>query len=246
MKWEGLCFLGFGLSLGCASTVTGTPAARLDDQGQPGIHAARSSPVVIRSRVLPELSRDPLPVVEVSFENRSGAWQRIEGVELSTSDPELANRVSIPMGDELYGWQLATQQRRAVEAANERTAWELVLAGALLTAEVGGDSKDTRVRGASALLGLTASSAFVAKHYHDRVRDAETPATTPSSHLLAGPIAVPPGAVVKRWVLLSAPASVSPKDLALVLSYDAAGDTRERVRLSTKTEKGRLKRAQRR
>lgn len=234
MRWEFLVLCVGALGLGCASTVTGAPAARLGDQGQAGSSEARSSPVLVRSRVLPHLSAPGLPVVEVSFQNRSRQWQRLTAVGLETSNPALREQLTIPLGDELYGWQLATQQREAVRAANEQTAWELVLAGAWLAAKVGSGSSDARVRLGSAAVGLGATSAFVVKHYQDRRRDAETPALVPPSHLLAGPIAVPPGAVVKRWVLLSAPERNRSTELGLVLSYEGPSTSRERVLLSTK------------
>ena len=233
MKWWHV--LGIVLCLmsgGCATLTTGELGIPLTAAG--GAAPEGSAPLVVRSRKLEDISSAHLPVIEVSFQNPSSEWHNITTARILVANPEVTGVVKIPLNHALRDWQVATGQRQAVAAANRKTASELVTAGGLIVAGVGSQSDNEDVQLGTAIVGLLAASAGAGMHYSDRKNDAEQLPLAPSTHLLAGPISVPPGMIVKRWILLYTPDQESSDDLRLVLSYDLAERGTQRVMLRSK------------
>lgn len=232
MKWWHALGIVLGLgSGGCATMTTGEAAVPLNAAGQR--MPVDGSPLVVRSRELQDVSTSHLPALEVSFENPSAKWYNITSAQIMVGNPARPGTVKIPQGQALRDWRLAVGQRKAVDDHNRDTATELGLAGALIIADAGSESKKKEVALASSLIGFLAASAFLAAHYSHEKQQAERPPLLELNHLLSGPISVPPATIVKRWILLYTPYNATPEGLKLVLSYDLAGQGTQRVLLRT-------------
>jgi len=233
MKWWAMVIVVLCLaSTGCATLLTGEVGTPINAAGAP--LPKDSAPLVVRSREIEDMSSEHLPVLEVSFENPGSEWLNITAAKIMVGNPEAAGPVKIPVGQPLRDWQVAVQQRNAVERANQETALELLTAGALVVSGVGMGSDDEGVQVASATLGVAALSALAVDHYAERKHEAEAFALVPPTHLLGGPISVPPGHIVKRWILLHTPKVADPADLRLIVSYDLAERGNQRVLLRLK------------
>jgi len=232
MKWWYALGIVLGLgSGGCATMATGEAAVPLNAAGRR--LPVDESTLVIRSRELADVSTAHLPVLEVSFENPTAKWYIIESAQLLVGNPERPGSVRFPQGQALRDWRLAVGQRKAVDDHNRDTATELGLAGALIIADAGSESKKKEVAVASSLIGLLAASAFLAAHYSHEKQEAERPPLLETNHLLSGAISVPPATIVKRWILLYTPYDTDTEGLQLIVSYDLAGSGTQRVLLRT-------------
>lgn len=232
MKWWYALGLVFGLgSSGCATMTTGEAAVPLNAAGQR--MPVSDSTLLIRSRELEDVSTSHLPVLEVSFENPTARWYNIKSAQILVGNPERAGMVKFPQGQALRDWRMAMGQRKAVDDQNRDTATELGMAGALIIADIGSESKKKEVAVASSLIGFLASTAILAAHYSHEKREAERPPLVDTNHLLSGPISVPPATIIKRWILLYTPYNPSTEGMQLVLSYDLADQGTERVLLRT-------------
>jgi len=222
--------LGLG-SGGCATMTTGEAAVPLNAAGQK--MPVNDSTLVIRSRELEDVSTSHLPVLEVSFENPTAKWYNIKSAQILVGNPERPGTVKFPQGQALRDWRLAVGQRKAVDDHNRDTATELGMAGALIIADVGSESKKKEVAIATSLIGFLAASAFLAAHYSHEKQEAERPPLLETNHLLSGPISVPPATIIKRWILLYTPYNASTEGLQLVLSYELAEQGTQRALLRT-------------
>ena len=182
---------------------TGEAAVPLNAAGQR--MPVDESTLVIRSRELEDVSSSHLPVLEVSFENPTAKWYNIKSAQILVGNPERPGTVQFPQGQALRDWRLAMGQRKAVDDHNRDTATELGLAGALIIADAGGESKKKEVALASSLVGFIAATAILAAHYSHEKREAERPPLLELNHLLSGAISVPPATIIKRWILLYTP-----------------------------------------
>jgi len=224
------------MSGGCATLTTGEAAVPLAANGEPA--PTGSEPVVIRSRELEDVSSAHLPVLEVSFENPTAEWHTITAARILVDDDHQAGSVQIPLNAALEDWRVTTGQRKAVSNANRETASELVTAAGLIVADAGSDSKNKNVRVGTAIVGLLVASAGLAMHYSDRKQEAEALPLMASTHLLAGPISLPPLTITKRWILLYTPYDETTETLSIGLSYDLAKHGTQRVLLCTRSRDG--------
>jgi len=159
--------------------------------------------------------------------------------------------VALPAGSDITAWYGATVQRNDIRETNSAA----VLAGLVLVGETvalaGAASGKRSVAGAGAATALGALAVGTAAGYGDQPASVERVRDLPTSHLLALPIAVPPGLFSKRWVLLDTHDSRTPCIRTMLLDYDvqvgdvrsgstqaanAQSKSRERVLLAFRTE----------
>jgi hypothetical protein len=215
---------------GCAEIHSGAYAFPVDTAGRIAPREHLRSGLLISSRQVSDLSSRYFGAVEVTFENRSSEWVRIQQVALEFGSPERNAAVAITAGEDLQRWQEGTQRRNDIRDANRATATELLLFGAVVATAAGGRSP---VGAAGALVGAGTAAAMTASEMEGRASAAETVSLYPAHHLLTLPFSVPPGLAIKRWVVLNTPARralgcISHADLM----YTTDRDLNERVRLS--------------
>lgn len=241
MKWWWPWSICIVLMFGCASMTTGAVGIPLDATGN--AKTADTSPIVVRSRYLRELSSPHLPVFAISFENRASAWQTIDEIQFQTAAASDAGSIKIPLGQQLASWQQATFARQEIATANQETINELLWIGAYLALDIASKSKRRDVRIGSAIVSGAAAGAALHNHYSRRIEQAENPKPAPANHLLAGPMSLPPGSVLQRWILTYAPGHENGRTIPFVISYRLEGKRQERVLLRQDPSRGRHSRA---
>lgn len=211
---------------GCATVRSGEYASVVDLHGQITKAHTTSSGLAITGGELTNMSSRYFGMLLFTFQNPTGRWVHINDMRVGFGNPVLDNTVTMPSGEEIDTWADATTARNVVRAENTATAFELLSLGGALTSSFAHD-KHARAAGraveASADLAVTITAV-------NAERGAEKAAQAFSSgHLLALPIAVPPGLFTKRWVVFNTPQDQKACVRGVMLDYDLDDGRRERV-----------------
>jgi hypothetical protein len=207
-------------AVSCASIQDRYLATPIDERGQPsGQHRTRAG-LVISGQELTAYSSLHFGMVQITLENRSSDWLHISRLALDFGGPEENAGVALPAGSDIHAWYNATIERNDIRETNAAS----VLAGLMLvgevTAVVGAASGQREVAAAGAATALGALVVGTADAWGQQVANAEQVRSLPGAHLLALPVAVPPGLFAKRWVLLNTRDSRTPCVQAILLDYD--------------------------
>jgi hypothetical protein len=222
--------ISIALAAGCAELHSGAYAVPVDAAGRLAPTAGLKSGLRISGRQVSDLSSRYFGAIEVTFENRSSEWVRIQQAGLDFGTPRRNGRVSVTAGEDLQRWQEGTQRRNAIRDANQATALDLLLFGAAVATVAGGRS--AAGAGAAAVCA-GAALALGTRELQDRAAGAETVALYPANHLLSLPFSVPPGLAIKRWVVLNTGAAADRDCIRHAeLAYVTDRALQERVRLS--------------
>src|SRR5688572_2295368 len=219
-----VCLL-LGFAPGCATVASGNYGRPIDADGK--LASSRRTPagLEISARELRSMASAHFGCVEVTIENKTDEWVRIERIGLGFGSAQRDQRVFIPWGRELVSWELAIAERNAVRRANTDTALMLTAAGGGALAAAG-ESRGARAAGG--LIALGALSTAFATDIDRRASGATDIRPFPEAHLLDVPIAVPPGLFSSRFIVLNTQSS-APCVHSMVLDYDTAKGQRERV-----------------
>lgn len=218
-------------ALGCAHIQNEHVATPIDEHGDLLEQERTKSGLVISGQEVTAYSSTHFGMVEVTFENKSPDWVRIPRLSLEFGNAAMDAEVLLPTGGDITAWYLATVQRNQISDTNEASA----LVGLFVlgqTAELIGAA--TEKRGLAAVgkgLALAAGTAAVADGISDGIQRAERVSVLPHTHLLALPLAVPPGLFAKKWVLVNTRDRSTPCVLGLILDYDVESHGHERVLL---------------
>lgn len=180
---------------GCASmhpgylaTPTNSPAAR-----------TQVGALVVSARELTEYASPSLGLVELTFENKSADWIRIQELALDFGSAAANQHVRIVVGDDLVRWSEAIELRNEIRGYNATLAWAGMAAIATLGASVTRGSQAAPV-GSAVLLG-TVAGATIAGVSAAR-ESAQSVPVYPATHLLAPGFTIPPALSIRRWVVL--------------------------------------------
>jgi hypothetical protein len=231
--WARLSFV-YGISItlaaGCAELHAGAYAVPVDRAGRFAPAAGLRSGLRISGRQVTALSSRYFGAIEVTFENLSPAWVRIQQASIDFGTPARNAEVAITAGEDLQRWQEGTQRRNAIRDANRETALDLLLFGAAVATAAAGRSP---VGAGAALVGAGAAGTLAADQLAERNAAAETVALYPATHLLSLPFSVPPGLAIKRWIVLNTGATKGRSCIRHAdLEYVTDSHLRERVRLA--------------
>lgn len=229
-RWAGL-WLAFALG-GCASTEFGHYAKPIDAHNE--VVRGHTSPLglTIRGAEVPELGSRQFGFVQVEFHNETDAWIHVRNVWLGFGGPAQSASVSVPRGEELASWALATRQRNEVRSANERAALVLLdLAGIGVAALASNDG----VKAAGALASAGAETAMIANALSDDAKAGQITPDIPETHLLSLPFAVPPHMFSKRFVVLQTGGAGAPCISWMLIAYETDSGQQERAWLQLRT-----------
>jgi hypothetical protein len=212
---------------GCATVHSGEYAVPLDVPG--GYHGPTTAGgLLISGREITGVATPSVGAVEVTFENRSRDWIRIEVVRLDFHNDAANQLVTTPADADARNWAQAVAQRDAIELTNRKNA----LAGVAVAGHVVASMGDHSAVGAlGAMVALGALIGLAATAIDEDVQNAERVSFLPQDHLLVVPFAIAPGLFVKKWIALTTVAPQIPCLDSFILSYDIAGGRHERVRL---------------
>lgn len=190
-------------AVACASVQDRYVATPLGERGAPAVRHDAVSGLVISGEELESYGSEYFGMVQVTFENPSAHWVRIEKLVLDFGSDARNGIVSFPEGPEISAWLAATLQRNVIRDTNEALAFGTLLAIGAAVASIGDAKGGSGVAAAGGGLALGAAAGLSASRVIDQVQLAEAVRPYPESHLLAVPLAIPPGLFSKRWVLIN-------------------------------------------
>lgn len=217
---------------GCASIQNGRVAQPIDANGTELSEPLTASGLRVSGAERSSLASPQLGAIELTFENTSAKWLRIDEVSLDFGSDELNARFSVPWGDQLTSWQAAVRRRQALNATNRAMALGAlgIIGGAVAAA-----SGAPEVKATGGLIALGAAGALATHRLSQTLDAAQHVAPFPHDHLLAGSFPIPPGLFAMKWILLTTSAEPNPPCLHSVqLKYRVDGEREEHVRLTFK------------
>ena len=214
----------------CASIQNSYLATPIDERGQLSPERRTPSGLVISGEERSRYASRNFGFVEVTFENTSAAWVRVQELQLDFGDAARDEGVFIPEGEDVNAWYLATMQRNDIRDTNDAHALAALLFVGKAVGSIAAASDEPAVAGVGAALALGASTAALAEAADRDVQAAEEAHPLQGAHLLHVPFAVPPGLFAKKWVLLNTRPGV-PCVAAMRISYVLEGGGREQVLL---------------
>ena len=231
-----LSFVTLSLA-GCASALRGNYAYPIDIQGHLSDSPATISDLVIRGRELNDLSSPYFGVLEISFENPTSRWIRVTRIGVDFRNRVKNAGVHVTLGEDAESWARATLQRNAVRQANTASGLEaLAVSGALAQAL----APKTAVGQAGAAVAVGALGAAAVDEAAERASYAEDVPLSPSYHLFAVPISVPPNLFSKRWLLLNTDEAVQSSCVrGLTIDFETEAGPVEHVWLAFRGGPGR-------
>jgi hypothetical protein len=142
---------------------------------------------------------DSFQLIEVTIENTSEEWVRIESIRPRLPNPA-ESKVSAVLGQDLVDWAEAKQAQAKVDKLNQDII-QASLMGAGVLAATSKNSTVSALGSAAALggIGWAAVTGITADQRH-----AQEVIKVPSTHLYA-PVSVPAKMFLRRWLLLNKP-----------------------------------------
>jgi len=222
--------LSLALLLCCASLQNEYLATVVDDHGRLLEQHRTSSGLIISAQEVPSLASSQFGMLEVTFQNVSAEWRRIDHLELDFGAlVRTTGGVSLPAQEQLAAWYLATLQRNEVRNTNAAAALAgLYLLGETVSAIGTAAGEHELAAGGTALAG-SAEAIYGVREYEDQIEHAERVQALPSTYLLSVPFSIPPGLFAKKWVVLGTHDRRTPCVRALLLEYVLQDRSRERV-----------------
>ena len=207
------CLLALALalplaSLGCASVqgdavarpIQSTALASGGGADKPAEQTALG--LVVSGEVVAEMASRHFEELVLTFENRTARWVRIVAVTLQFASSVPDDEIKLPVGEELMAWIEAAQREALVREHNTGVALGVLSAAGTVVAGVGASQRNGGLVAAGGVMMLGALTAGTVRGVEQARDAAGAVAMVPAGHLLAGPIAVPPGLHAKRWVTL--------------------------------------------
>jgi hypothetical protein len=235
MRTAWFTLVGISLLGGCASVQNSEAAVPIDAQGNLAPATTMGSGLRISGEELRPLASTYFGVLEVTFENPTAEWVRVDRVTLDFGSAAKNSAIVIPAGNHLEAFVASTEQRNAIRSLNRQTAFALTALGGTLVAGISPESGPATAGGTVAVGSL---SALAVDTHVQSVEKTEHVARLPESHLLAGAFTVPPGLFVKRWIVLQTKQAAPTECIGSVtLAYELANASRERVLLTFKAQR---------
>jgi hypothetical protein len=225
----GVLLLGLA---GCAEMVGGRQGTSLDAEGKPSEAAAKAAKLKVSAGEINRMSSPYFGEIELTFENPTGQWVRVKTVQVDFGDEKKNKAAAIPWGMQLESWIEATRQRNALRNADEAATLEII-AGLTALAVVAGGARGGGAEVVAGMLPLGAAAAMTRRQGTAETEDVTTAPLFGAGHLLAGPFEVPPGLLVKRWLVVNTPDDRSLGCIStLTLTYALTDDSVHRVALA--------------
>lgn len=214
----------------CASIHSGNFATPVGSEQLKSVRNISSLGLVISGQEVLELASKYITAIDLTFENTTPQWMRIDKIEVSFGGSELDKKIFFLIGNDLFAWSEAAKQQQAIRDHNTDLFLGSVLAlGAGMA--IGENGGDTRAVGAS--LAATSGSVLAASSIGRELQGLELAKVVPSNHLFSTPFIIPPGLHTKKFLVLY---TEKPLDIGYVanvlLRYTTATNKSEQVKLS--------------
>lgn len=191
----------------CASTHLGKAAKPLTDT---------KFPITVSARTIDDSPEDAFQLIEVTVENNSDDWFRVNQSEVIIENPA-ESKVSVVVGKDLNTWAQAMQARLKKDEHNKKLLQTgLLTAGAIMSATSSKNTAASQI-GTVAVIGTTAW--VVADVINQSYQQATQSKKVPENHLYES-FSVPGKMFLRRWVLLNKPSNK--KLTKLVVKFETA------------------------
>ncbi|WP_413575413.1 hypothetical protein ACLVWU_13885 [Bdellovibrio sp. HCB290] len=179
-------------------------------------------PVKISSDTIDFNKRDSFQFMEVTIENTSEEWLRIDKIRAKLPDPS-ESKVSVVLGQDLADWAEAKRAQAQVDHLNNQIIQAALVAGGI----VASTSSNSLVSAAGSAATLGGLGWAAVSEIRDDKRNAEAVVRVPSTHLYA-PVSVPAKMFLRRWILFNKPAGAKITSLVIdVTTIDGKKGTYE-------------------
>ena len=187
----------------CASTHPGTTGKSRTEPTK--------IPITISAQTIDNPDGETFELVEVTIENKSEDWVRINHTEVVISNPA-ESKLSIVMDNDLRDWSEAMAARMRKDSYNQQLLQAgLILAG-VATAASGGKGSTLATVGGITVVGTYGWA--VGDALEQSYNTATGVDKIPSNHLYRS-YSVPGKMFIRRWVLINKPSKVVIKNLVL-------------------------------
>jgi hypothetical protein len=181
---------------GCATIHPGKPGSTVEGQQE-------NLPLKISAYTPDKSLGRPFQLVEVTFENTSVDWLRVNRARVIIDNPG-ETKLSIVTGSDLRDWATAMNEVGKIDEHNE----SLLKSSALLVGAAVSGSDDSGVATAGAIAALGAYGWIVSDVIVDAKNLAERSEKVPTSHLYST-FSVPGKMFLRKWVLFNKPATAT-------------------------------------
>lgn len=155
--------------------------------------------ITVSAENLDYSKRDSFQLIEVTIENNTTEWIRIESIRPRLPDPA-ESKVSAVLGQDLVDWAEAKQAQAKVDKLNQ----DIIQASLVGAGVLASTSKNSALSSLGTVATVGGLGWAAATGISGDKRQAEAVMKVPSTHLYA-PVAVPAKMFQRRWLLLNKP-----------------------------------------
>jgi hypothetical protein len=193
----------FFLLQACASTHPGNLGTAISGHS--------NLPLTFSAQNIEEGSNEAMQLAEVTIENTSDSWIKIDKARVIIGDPG-ESKLSVVLGPDLMDWAQAASIKQKEDQHNKEMAQLGILGAGAIAALAGGKGSSISTAGAVAVVG--GYSWILADAVNSSIDVAQRGEIIPSNHLYH-PASIPPQMHLRRWVLLNLPKGQALKTLVI-------------------------------
>ena len=217
----------------CASIHSGNFAKFLNKDGKVSSGKKSSSGIIVSGQEVKSMSSKYFAQLDLTFENTTDKWIKIDHIDLSYNNSELNKLMKIPVGEKLISWAKAAQQNQEISNYNTNLALGAVTGmatGAMLL------SKNRSMSIAAQGVFAVSSGSLTYRSIVKTLNQVELAKVVPASHLLNSPIHIPPGLHVKKWITVHLERPYQSPFLKEILISYRANTKKEKVLLKIRNK----------
>ena len=187
-------------------TATGCASVHPGNMAETKLHNA-AIPLVVSGEVDDDAETTANSLVNLTFENPSARWVRIESVEV-VINPSKTSEISVVRGKDLTDWMSAYLEKKKMDDYNSAVFTTSVLAGGAILSGVtaSSDSSAGKALNATGNLAVAGTLGYVGvKGIGEARSNVQNPEKTADREGTAA-FSVPAGLFARKWILLNHPA----------------------------------------
>jgi hypothetical protein len=194
-----LVFLS-SFSISCASISNSNLAHQYSSDGKLLKNDKTKLGLKITAEEDSEMSSKYFGLIDMTFENDTEKWIRINNVSLDFGSEEINKAVKIVSGQDIIAWKDAMQKLKEINDYNKSLVLGTI---AVLGATSAMTSSNQNVKAIGAFSGIGALTALTVDEYNKNLSRIENTKIFPQNHLMAEDLNIPPGLFAKKWILLN-------------------------------------------
>ncbi len=154
-------------------------------------------------------------LIEVTMENTSDTWLRIEKTEVVIGNPA-QSKVSVVLGQDLKDWATAAEFKRKLETQNQQAIQAGIAGAGVITAGLGKARGDDGLVLAGGLITIGTFGWALDDAIKASIASAQQSEKIPENHLYRS-ANIPSKMFIRRWVLINKPSKKVVDNLVLLV-----------------------------